>query len=39
MVGKLGKMTEEKMESLVGTLARGNEDRAQVFGVDDPLKR
>lgn len=39
MVGELRKVAEEKMESLVGTLARRNEDCAQVLGVDDHLKR
>ena len=34
MMGKLGKMSEKKMERLVGTLARGNENCAQILGID-----
>jgi hypothetical protein len=39
MMRKFGKVAEEKMESLVGTLARRDDDGAQVLGVDDHLKR
>jgi hypothetical protein len=39
MIRNLGKVAEEKMESLMGTLARRDDDRAQVLGVNDYLKR
>jgi len=38
MVRKLRKMAEKNMESLVSTLARRNEDRAQVLGINNHLR-
>jgi hypothetical protein len=39
MIRKFGKVAEEKMESFVSTLARRDDDGAQVLGVDDHLKK